>query len=238
MASHARTWRPLWLALACLAMLGRVQAGRPMATDDTNTAPRGECQLEAWGEHADVERSQVLAPACGIADTLELDLGASRIVGSGAKATGLAAGLKWVPADAFFDTALGRIGLGLESGLFWARDAAQGWHAESMVAVALGSLAFAPGWNLYANVLTARSLSGGAHGHVNGVRTALAWQPEDRWLLFVEALAATDSSRVRNAGMRWWAVPGVVAFDMITTRSAASGLTLSFGLGWYGIRLP
>lgn len=235
MGSHVTTGRGLWVA-ACFAVLGRAHAGRPMATDDTNTVARGECQVEAWGERAEVERSQVLAPACGLADTVELDLGASRNVGSGAKVTGLAAGLKWVPADAFYESPLGSVGLGLEAGLFWARDSAQGWRADRVAVVALSSLAFAPQWNLYANVLSTRSLSDGKS--VNGLRMALAWQPQDRWLLFVEGLAATDSSNVRNAGLRWWAVPNVIAFDLITTRAAASGLSVSFGLGWYGLRLP
>jgi hypothetical protein len=207
-----------------------------MATDDTYTADRGECQIEVWGEHADAERSQVLAPACGITDTLEFDAGASRNVGSGTQVNGLVAGLKWVPADAFFETALGTVGLGVESGVFWARDPALGWRADNLAVVLLGSLAMGPAWNLYANVLTIRSLSDGKH--VNGVRMALAWQPHERWLAFAEGLAATDSSNVRNVGMRWWAVPGVLGLDIVTTRSAASGLSLSFGLGWYGIRLP
>ena len=236
MGSRVTTGRAVWVAMACFALLGRAHAGRPMATDDTNTVARGECQVEAWGEHADVERSQILAPACGLSDTVELDLGASRNVGSGAKITGLAAGLKWVPAAATFETPLGSVGLGLEAGLFWARDAAQGWRADSVAIVALGSLAFAPDWNLYANVLSTRSLSDGKP--VNGLRMALAWQPQDRWLLFVEGLADTASSNVRNAGLRWWAVPGVIALDLITTRSAASGASVSFGLGWYGLQLP
>ncbi|MGL6109097.1 MAG: hypothetical protein ACRC2B_03245 [Rubrivivax sp.] len=207
-----------------------------MATDDTGTVAAGECQVEIWGEHADAERAQVLAPACGLTDTLELDLGASRTVGSSAKVTGLAAGLKWVPAGATFDTALGTVGLGLEGGLFWARDADQGWRADSVVVVALASLAMGSQWNLYANVLTSRSLSDGRHVH--GLRTALSWQPQDRWLLFVESLAASDSSRVRNAGLRWWAVPEVIGLDLITSHSTASGTSVSVGLGWYGIRLP
>lgn len=222
--------------MACLVVLGQAHAGRPMATDDTQTLARGDCQIEAWGEHADAERSQVLAPACGLTDTLEFDTAASRIVGSSAKATALAAGLKWVPAEAVWETALGTIGLGVEAGVFWARDAASGWRADSMALVALGSLAMGSQWNLYANLIATRRQSDGKWG--SGLRTALAWQPDERGLLFVEGLAATDSTRVRNAGFRWWVVPQVLGFDLVATRSTASGLSLSLGFGWYGIRLP
>jgi hypothetical protein len=67
---------------------------------------------------------------------------------------------------------------------------------------------------------------------------ALAWQPDERVLLFVESLRANDSSNLRNAGFRLWANPDVLGLDVVTTRSANGGLTFGVGFGWYGIRLP
>jgi len=95
-----------WVAaLLLLIATAGAQAARPMATDDTATAPAGECQIEAWGERVDAERSQVIAPACGLTDTLELDTGASRIQGGGASVNALVVGLKWVPGNTVYDTA-------------------------------------------------------------------------------------------------------------------------------------
>ena len=51
------------------------------------------------------------------------------------------------------------------------------------------------------------------------------------------ALRASDSSNLRNAGVRFWAIPEVLGLDVVTTRSASGGLTVSVGFGWYGIRL-
>ncbi len=74
--------------------------------------------------------------------------------------------------------------------------------------------------------------------HVNGLRVALAWQPDERVLLFVEGLRASDSGNLRNAGLRLWAIPEVLGLDVVTTQSATGGLSFSVGFGWYGIRLP
>jgi len=231
-AACVRALLPLlcWFAVNC------AQAARPMATDDTATAAAGECQIEAWGERIDDERSQVLAPACGLTDTLELDTAVSRIQGGGATLNGLVVGLKWVPASAAWETALGTVRLGLEGGVFWTRASGERWNADAASLIALSSLEFAPAWNLYANLVTTRNLDTGKH--VNGLRMALAWQPDERLLLFVEGLRASDSSNLRNAGLRLWAIPEVLGLDVVTTRSASGGLTFSVGIGWYGIRLP
>ncbi|HYN61875.1 MAG TPA: hypothetical protein VET87_20415 [Rubrivivax sp.] len=207
-----------------------------MATDDTATSAAGECQIEAWGERIDDERSQILAPACGLTDTLELDTAVLRVQSGSASVSGLGLGLKWVPTHAAWETALGTVRLGLQGGVFWARASGERWKADSAALVGLSGLEFAPAWNLYANFATARNLDTGKH--VNGLRLALAWQPDERVLLFVEGLRANDSSNLRNAGFRLWAIPDVLGLDAVTTRSATGGLTFSVGLGWYGIRLP
>jgi hypothetical protein len=219
-----------------LLLASSTQAARPMATDDTATVAAGECQVEAWGERIDAERSQVIAPACGLTDSLELDTAASRIQGGGTTLGGLAVGLKWVPGSAVYDTAFGTVRLGALGGVFWTRDPGAGWKADNVAVAGLSSLEFAASWNLYANLVTSRNLDTGKH--VNGLRMALAWQPDERWLLFVEGLRSSASQNLRNAGFRLWAVPDVLGLDVVTTRSATGGLTVSVGFGWYGIRLP
>jgi hypothetical protein len=207
-----------------------------MATDDTNTAPRGECQIEVWGERVDAERSQVLAPACGITDSLELDTGMARVQAAAAAVSGLVAGLKWVPTEASCETGFGTVGLGVEAGVFWGRGAKGLWRAESLALVGLASLAIGSAWNLYANLFTNLGLSDGRH--VNGARLAAAWQPLERRLLFVEGLASNDSKTVRNAGLRLWVVPDALGLDIVTARSGSNNTSVSIGLGWYGLRLP
>jgi len=133
-------------------------------------------------------------------------------------------------------TALGTVRLGALGGVFWARAPGAGWKADNLALAALSSLEFAPAWNLYANLVTSRNLDHGKH--VNGLRMALAWQPDERWLLFVEGLRSSDSSNLRNAGFRFWAIPDVLGLDIVTTRSANGGFSVSVGLGLYGLRLP
>ena len=223
-------------ALLCLLGVVHAHAGRPMATDDTRTVPHGECQIEVWGQRVDAERSQVVAPACGVSDSVEFDAAASRNQGSSTAVDALSAGLKWVPSGATLETALGTFAAGAEAGIFWARDAQRGWRGDSLALVALTSLAIGPAWNLYANVFTARSLSDSTHS--NGIRLAVAWQPDPRWLLFTEGLATRGSKTIGNAGLRLWAVPDVLGLDIVASRAGSSAVAVSVGLGWYGLRVP
>lgn len=226
----------LLLPLVCCLAMHSAQAARPMATDDTATAAAGECQIEVWGERVDDERSQVLAPACGLTDTLELDTAVARIQGGSATANSAVVGLKWVPTAAAWKSALGTVRAGMAGGVSWDRPSGERWKAGAVYVIALGSLEFAPAWNLYANVLTTRDLDTGKH--VDGLRTALAWKPGERVLLFVEDLRASGSRSLQNAGFRLWAIPKVLGLDVVTTRPACGGLTLNVGIGWYGIQLP
>ena len=221
----------------CLGLLGNAQAGRPMATDDTATASRGQCQIEVWGQRVDDERSQIAAPACGLTDTLELDTAASRSQGGTAKVTGLGLGLKWAPEGAVHDTPWGSLSLGVEAGAAWARGPAEGWRGDSVALVGLASLAMGPSWTVSANLGVARSLVD--HSQAGALRAAVAWQASERWLLFAEGLASTDRGRTLvNAGLRWWTVPGRLGLDVVAARDGAGSLSVSVGLGWYGLRLP
>jgi hypothetical protein len=77
--------RRVLVPLAVLAGLGEAAlAARPMATDDSSTAPAGICQTEAWTERADDGHTLTPAPACGLTDELELDTSVSRALDRGA----------------------------------------------------------------------------------------------------------------------------------------------------------
>ena len=210
-----------------------------MATDDTSTADRGTCQVEAWNERVDSQRSMTVAPACGLTGDLELDTSFSRLAGQPATLSGAAAGLKWVPEAASFETALGTVKLGAIAFGAWARDEKRGWRGDYVALVGLGSLTPVPELNLYLNAFVTRSLAGGPQ--VSGARAALAWQAGERWLLFVEGLTASDATRAVNAGFRFWLRPDVLGLDVVGSRSKAGGQAygngMGIGFGWYGLPL-
>jgi hypothetical protein len=219
------------LALVVLAA-GSAHAGRPLATDDTSVAPGGECQVEVWSEREDDLRSVVVAPACGLTDTLELDTGFARVQGGGRSLDAFAAGLKWVPAEAVWESPLGEVRVGLLGGASWSRATQGGWRGDNAVLAGLSSLQFAPEWSIYANAIVARGLN--PQRWLPAARAALAWQAEERLLLFVEGLWARESKPVGNAGFRIWALPEVLGLDFVVTRTG-SDTVFGVGIGWYGI---
>ncbi len=210
-----------------------------MATDDTSTAGRGTCQVEAWTERVDAARSITLAPACGLTDDLELDTSFSRVAAQPTIVSAAAAGFKWVPGAASFDTALGIVRLGGIAFGAWARDPLRGWRGDYVALVGLASLTPMPELNLYVNAFVTHNLDRGPH--LSGARAALAWQSSERWLWFVEGLAASDATRAVNAGFRFGLRPDVLGLDVVGSRPWADGrspgLGVGIGVGWYGLQL-
>lgn len=177
-------------------------AARPMATDDTSTAPAGSCQIEAWSDRSDVSRALTLAPACGLPGGFELDTSFSSVEHEQPLVSTAGVGLKWVPESARFGTPLGTLRFGGIALATTARDPVLGWRGDVAALVGLASLAPLPTLNLYLNGFVAHRLSDGPH--LTGTRAALAWQPDARWLLFAEHLRTNDGERVGNAGLRFW----------------------------------
>lgn len=71
------------LAISGIALVGgHAHAGRPMATDDAKTVGAQTCQLESWHETTrtsktdgvERERKMVASPACGIGESIELNV--------------------------------------------------------------------------------------------------------------------------------------------------------------------
>lgn len=211
-------------------------AARPMATDDTSTAAPGSCQIEVWTDRTDAARALTLAPACGLPAGFELDTAFSSVEQQQPLLSAAAAGLKWVPEAARFDSPFGAMRFGGIAVAAASRDPTLGWRGDYLALVGLASLTPLPPLNLYLNAFVARRLEDGSR--VTGTRAALAWQPDARWLLFVEHLRASDATRIGNAGLRWWLQPDTLGLDLVGTRSAAGGQSLGIGLGWYGIGLP
>lgn len=109
---NLKTWVPCVLAL--MACTQHAFAGRPLASDDAGTAGAGTCQLESWVEHAGSNRSLIAAPACGVAQGMELGVDyALPHPRNVLRATGGLA-LKWVPESWRAETRAGALNFGLK----------------------------------------------------------------------------------------------------------------------------
>lgn len=83
-----------------------------MSTDDVSTAGAATCQLDGWAERTSDRRAYVLAPACGLGETTEIGLDATKAVPRNRMIAEVGAALKWVPQAGRFDTRLGELRLG------------------------------------------------------------------------------------------------------------------------------
>ncbi|MFO1082858.1 MAG: hypothetical protein U1E23_19800 [Reyranellaceae bacterium] len=223
-----------WLILVCAPTI--VRAGRPMVTDDTQTAGQGECQIEFWSDRLGAVRSQSLSPACGLTDELELDAGVSRIQGGASTLSSAALGLKWAPAFLVYQVAFGTLSLGVKAGNAWARDTALRWRNDGPALIGLASLALGSSLTIDLNLGAVRSDFAGSTATT--LNLGAAWQPDERWLFFGEVLGTDHDRPAGQAGFRWWLVPGTLGLDCGVGYAPMSRATLSLGLGWYRIRLP
>ncbi|MBI5256661.1 MAG: hypothetical protein HY855_09185 [Burkholderiales bacterium] len=225
---------------ALLALPPGAQAGRPLATDDAGTAEPGTCQLEGWHERAGAERAWVLAPACGVAEGLELGADLTRHQPRGPVRSSAGLALKWAPAAARLNTAAGELGFGLKLATSSAQTSAEGWQREGSEALALASWQAAEAWAVHANLGAARQHGPGGQ-RATLLNLALAWTPGPSALLFAELQANSRREAFggtqQTLGGRWWLVPERLGLDLTASREAgAAGPTRwGLGFGWYGI---
>lgn len=250
-ANTALKTSPRWPARALMAAAGAglflaagsAHAGRPLSTDDAATADAGTCQLEAWQDRQPGVRALTLAPACGVAAGLEVDLQATAFRPSEPVRGERGIALKWVPAAARLDTPAGELALGLKLSADQQRAAGTGWRGDGRSALALFSLQASPAvaWHLNLGLAESRQ----AQRRAGLLNLALAWTPHESVLLFGEVL--TNSRRevfggTEGAlGARWWVVPERLGLDFTAARQAGAGAgggaatRWGVGLGWYGI---
>lgn len=232
--------RGLMLAAGLAAAVPLAWAGRPLSTDDAGTADAGTCQLEGWHERAGPDRAWVLAPACGVAEGLELGAGFLRPEPRDTVRAGAGIYLKWVPAAARVKTAAGELGFGLKLSTDSEQTVAEGWRRSSTEALALASWQPAADWAVHANLGTARQHGAGGQS-ATLLNLALAWTPGPQGLLFAELQANTRreafGGTVQTVGGRWWLVPERLGLDLTASREAgvAGPTRWGLGFGWYGI---
>lgn len=229
---------PLALALA----IPLAHAGRPLGTDDAGTAAAQTCQLEAWYEHSGSELTTELAPACGVAEGLELDLGITLPAQRKEQLLGSGLAVKWVPTAWASSTPLGELALGLKGGVDFEHPAGSGWRQAGSAALLLASLQVNEPWAVHLNL-------GWGHWRPAGqspfqaslLNVAAVWTPGDQGLLFAEwqgnSRRADLGSPTVTAGGRWWLQKDKLGLDLTVGRETASGApnVVTLGFGWYGL---
>lgn len=226
------------VAAGLLAGVGSALAGRPMATDDASTNPAGTCQVEAWVEraatHPHAQHGLVVAPACGLSETLELAADLTHWRGSSDEPRGRGLALKWV--DPSLD--LGGWRWGAKLALAWAREPDTGrWHDDELGLSALvASRELSDTLALHANLGHQRRPH--AQQDATAYAVALAWTPSARSQVFGEFTGDDRSPPVRTAGARWWLLPETLGLDLTVARQAATARSrvVTVGFGWYGLR--
>ena len=236
-----RLWPTLHIAILLTTIATSAGAGRPLSTDDAATADAGVCQLESWVETAGSEAALVLAPACGVAAGLELDIDYTlpRRHPELRGASSLA--LKWVPDAARADTPFGGLQVGLKLRTAFEHPVGDNWSNAQSSLLALVTLSVGDDWALHANLGPVRDRRSGLSATLLNV--AAAWAPSDRTLLFVES-QVNDRSQlfggsVSSVGGAWWLVPDRFGLHLTASRGPGTDrLTIwTAGFGWYGIGL-
>ncbi|MES2091544.1 MAG: hypothetical protein V4532_16435 [Pseudomonadota bacterium] len=219
------------LMLTCCATAS--MAGRPLSTEDAGVNPPRQCQLEAWSDKGSNTRSNSLAPACGVADGLELGLQFDRPMPRATTSETRAMALKWAPD--FMEWQGWRFGAKLATGQ--ERDPSDWrWRSSTWSALGITSKELAEQLFLHANLGYAKNQLDEQSSTTYSV--ALSWTPLNRLQLFTEVVGDNRSPGMPAAGARWWLIPEVLGLDTIVSRTntVRDSTVWHIGFGWYGIR--
>ncbi len=231
----------LHIATLLATMATGAFAGRPLSTDDASTADAGICQLESWVEASGGDAALVLAPACGIASGLEIDVDYTLPRRHDELRAASSIALKWVPDAARIDTPLGSLAGGLKLRSAFEHPAGANWCSADTSLLALATLKVSDELALHANLGPVRDRYSGHSATLLNI--AAAWAVDERALLFVET-QLNDRSQllggtVNTVGGAWWLVPDRLGLHLTASRGPGTeGRTLwTAGFGWYGLGL-
>ena len=228
---------PRGLRLAGLLGLGAftlaAQAARPLATDDASVNSAGVCQIESWVDRSDDGHATVIAPACGLTDTLEFNLEFVRGSPRSAIAQERTLALRWADPD----VKLGDWRFGAKLGFTQSREpGASGWtDASRPLLLGIASLPLNDQFTVHLNLGHERRPLDGNSAALYG--TALVWTPMEPVMLFAELNGDNRSAPLRTFGGRWWLLQDTLGLDLTWTRQAATpgSTVVGVGLCWYGI---
>jgi hypothetical protein len=211
-----------------------------MATDDAATVGARTCQVETWVEAHRTStvdgrahgKDLVVSPACGIGESIELNVELVRSLPTDGVRLRSAVAIKWV--DPAWESQGLRWGLKVWRGTAHMQTPSNA-QAEGTGALGLMSWQAGEALTLHANLGLERDH---ANRHTNGLaNAALDWAVTDRLHWFAEALKLQHQPTQFNTGVRWWLAPERLALDV--TAGASQGFEpqrrLSIGLGWYGL---
>lgn len=243
MTHPAASHYPAATALIALSLsLPPALAGRPLGTDDASTAAPRNCQLEAWYQRSDGALSTTLAPACGIAEGLELDLGLTLPAQRQDPLQSGNLAFKWVPAGWASSTPLGDLALGLKASADFEHPADGGWRRADTTGLLLGSLQLGEQWAMHLNLGRGQwRPRGQASLQANLLNVAAVWTPVEQALLFAEWQGNNQPSDlgrpVRTVGGRWWLQKDKLGLDLTWGRAVGMGAPnqIGLGFGWYGL---
>jgi hypothetical protein len=232
------------VALLSLCLIWpQAHAGRPLGTDDASTAAASTCQLEAWYQGNGSKLATVLAPACGVAEGLELSLGLT--LPAERQDVLLASGLavKWVPKTWAGSTPLGELALGLKAGTDLEHPTGSGWRQVDTTALLLASLQLNDRWALHLDLGRGRwrLSSGQARFQASLLNLVATWAPAEQAMLFAEwqgnNCPRALGPALSTVGGRWWLQKDQLGLDLTLGRSAGAGAPTQFsvGFGWYGL---
>lgn len=209
-------------------------AARPLNSEDAGANPPGQCHVETWIDWADGAQGRHLAPACGLVGGLELVLEWIDTSPRNETADGRGVALRWAPEW----LGLGNWRFGLKSN--WADEKSHpentGWRQKESSVLTMATYTVTSEWTLHLNAGRQRDKL--TQQSRNTYAAALTWAPRPDWLLFAEVLGQNRAPASQGIGVRWWALPDQLAFDVTAGRANATpdGRTWGVGLGWYGIR--
>lgn len=219
--------------LAALHSTGH--AGRPLAVEDAGVSPLGQCQVEVWLERnraGNDANAAVLAPACGVAEGLELGLefGMPAHTRHAHQSRGLA--VKWAPEAAqWADWQLGAKASWGES----KSAESDRWQDGTFTVLGMASRSLAPDWTVHANLGV--DAGGDPSDTTAQAGLALVWTPHEKCLGFLEMTASENVPATRGAGMRYWLIADQLGLDVTVSKTNAvrQSTTVTVGLGWYGL---
>ncbi|MBI2733275.1 MAG: hypothetical protein HYX44_08240 [Aquabacterium sp.] len=202
-------------------------------TDDAGANSQAQCQVEAWVDSTADMRSQHLAPACGLLDGLELGFELVKVTPSDAQSQARSIGFKWAPEWASWQG--WRFGLKAGTSSEKAADEHQ-WHQSIAGVTGLASVPLDAQWTVHLNLGRERNKLDQLSANNYGV--ALAWVPQERWLVFAEVVGHSNTPATQAVGLRWWLLQDQLGLDATASRSNATpdGRAWGIGLGWYGIK--
>ena len=211
-----------------------VHAGRPLGTDDAGTVGANMCQVESWleRESAHSTRTLVVAPACGLGDSVEIGLELARTVPDNGIRFESALSVKWV--DPAWKAGALNWGVKAWHGMAHSRQAPT-WSATTSGAMGLMTWKASDTVAVHGNLGVQKD-----HASQNTeplTNLALSWAPTPSVNLVAEMMAVRHNPTQLNIGARWWLLPERVALDVTTGRGTGTNptRTTTVGFDWCGI---